>query len=98
MAARAVCRGGVLFVGLALFATSPSVLLVLAAPFIGPPIVDCDGVDRDVCEKAWHDVATAPDAPGLAGVTRVTVTGTARDVCPTVHVEWWGGLGRISVC
>ena len=59
--------GGVLFVFLALFATSPSVLPALADPFLGPPIVDCDGVDLDVCEKAWRDVATAPDAPGLAG-------------------------------
>ena len=90
--------GGVLAVCLALFVTSPSVLPALADPFLGPPIVDCDGVDLDICDKWWHDVATAPDAPGLAGITRVTVTGEPRDPCPAVHIEWWGGLGRISVC
>ena len=89
---------GVLVVALALFVSSPSILARLAGPFLGPPIVECDGVDPDVCEKAWRDVATAPDAPGLAGVTRVLVEGTARDTCPTVTVEWWGGLGRISTC
>ena len=89
----------VLVAAVVLFAFIPrSILPTLADPFLGPPIVDCDGVDLDVCEKAWHDVATGPDAPGLAGITRVTVEGAARDICPTVHIEWWGGSGRISVC
>lgn len=90
---------GVLLSAVAVFAFIPrSVLPALADPFLGPPVVDCDGVDPDVCEKAWHDVATAPDAPGLAGVTSVSVTGQPRDVCPSVAVYWWGGTGRISVC
>ena len=90
---------GILVAALVLFAFIPrSILPTLADPFLGPPIVDCDGVDPDVCEKAWHDVATAPDAPGLAGITRVSVDGMARDICPMVHIEWWGGIGLISVC
>jgi hypothetical protein len=89
---------GVLLVALALFVASPSVFRGLVAPFLGPPVVDCDGVDRDVCEKAWRDVATAPGAPGLAGVTSVSVKGAARDSCPEVRVDWWGGFAILSTC
>ena len=96
--AASYAAGGLLVLVLLVMLLGTTILPRLAAPFIGPPVVDCDGVDRDVCERAWHELATDSGSPGLAGVTHVWVTGTARDICPTVHVEWWGGLGRISMC
>jgi len=83
-------------------------VLVVAALYLGsrlippstPPAVACHGIDPDVCEQVWHDFATAREAPGLAGVTRVSVQvgRPIPDLCYAIDVEWWNGLRRLTTC